>query len=597
MAGKIATVIGIDLGTTNSCVGIWKNGRVEILANAEGSRVTPSVVSFTQNDGILVGIPASRKKAQNLEHTVYDMKRLLGKSFVDENVQKYMKYWPFKVVSSDSNNRNAPPVVQVISQNRWIHQRPVDISAKVLRKMKETAELVARTPITRAVITVPAYFNQNQRLETIEAAKLAGLETMELITEPAAAAYGYGFDSHKYNNYKILVFDLGGGTFDVSIIEVVNGVFEVRAVDGDTNLGGRDFDNLLFEHCNKKIKEQFGQNRDCSQNKKLQQKLLGKCEKLKINLSGSMEDSIYLGDLFADIDDEIYVTRDDFQCSAKLKPSDINEILLVGGSSRIPAISERLSKMFPGQKLNHSINVDEAVAYGAAVRAAQLCESVKNQVPNISLIEATPLSLGTDIVGGRFSPLIMKNSQVPVKVETNRITVFNDQSSMEFSIYEGERKLVQHNNLLGKFRIEGLSKGAAGSVKVKLVFELDKNGILHASASHQKTDGTSVNASFDLNYNEKRTADMRSIEEMLSEAKIFEKEDQAEYDRRNALIELEIAIRKVQYEIANTLSYNRATKETQCRVIEDWVKQNQDASKEVLEQKLKAFKIACGITG
>ncbi|KAI1693452.1 hsp70 protein domain-containing protein [Ditylenchus destructor] len=576
-----------------------------------GFRVTPSVVSFT-NDDILVGNPASRKKIQNLENTVYDMKRLFGKSFLDENVQRYMKYWPFKLLSSDPNNRDAAPIIEVRSSGNLLHQRPVDISAKVLRKMKETAELVVDTPITRAVITVPAYFNQAQKVETREAANLAGLETMELITEPAAAAYAYGFDSLKYNKNKLLVFDLGGGTFDVSIIEVANGFFKVLAVGGDTNLGECDFDSALFEHCNEKVKELFGL--DCSHdnNRKIRQLLLRKCEKLKINLSNSSKDSVYLGDLFAvvsSIDAEIIVTQDVFQqvChsllsklmtitsetlkSANLKPSDITEILLVGGCSRIPAISERLCKIFPGKKLNRAINVDEVVAYGAAVRAAQLCENVKNEVPKISLIEATPLSLGTDIGGGRFFPMILKNSQVPTKVEKSFCTGLNDQSSMRFQIYEGERKLSLHNNLLGEFAIEGLSKGAARSTAVKFVFELDKNGILHARASHQKTDGTSVHASFDLNYNEKRTADMRSIEEMLRDAKIFEKEDQAEYDRKDALIKLEVAIRKVQYEIANTVPHDRTFKETQCRGYEDWIKQNQDASKEVFEQKLKAFEI------
>uniref|UniRef100_A0A915DPI1 Uncharacterized protein n=1 Tax=Ditylenchus dipsaci TaxID=166011 RepID=A0A915DPI1_9BILA len=472
------------------------------------------------------------------------MKRLLGKKFSDDNVQKHMKYWPFLVKSDDKDGR---PIVVVNTNNSSTKLQPIDISSKVLIKMKETAERVVQKKVNKAVITVPAYFNQAQKMETIEAAKLAGLQTLELITEPSAAAYAYGFDSNRFDDYKILVFDLGGGTFDVSVIEVA--------------------------------------------------------------LSSSTEESIYLGDLFADLEEELYISRNDFEtrCNeliektmeitlktlqeAKLSKQDINEVLLVGGSSRIPVITRLLTEMFSGKRLNCSVNVDEAVAFGAAVRAAQLCDKTKSEIkPNITLVEATPLSLGIMIDGGRFRAMIPRNSQLPTKVETSFFTTVNDQQTMRFCIYEGERKLVQHNNYLGKFSLTGLSKGAAESVSVKLVFELDKNGILHAHASHK-----TAKESLHLEYKHNHVSDQQTIEEMLRDAKIFQEQDQAEYDRIAAQTNLEIAIRKVQYELNNsTLSAaDKLHKYNQCVEYEKWLQENENSSAKVYAYQLDSFKTAC----
>uniref|UniRef100_A0A915CUR2 Heat shock protein 70 n=1 Tax=Ditylenchus dipsaci TaxID=166011 RepID=A0A915CUR2_9BILA len=560
-------VVGIDLGTT-------------ILAQFRRLPCHPSCVSYT-DDGVLVGNPATRKLVSNAENTVYDMKRLIGKKIFDENVQKHMKYWPFKVTSDELSH----PLVEVNSDSMCLLQRPVDISAKVLKKMVETAELSTQSVINKAVITVPAYFNQSQKAETIEAAKLAGLEVLELITEPSAAAYAYGYDSGKFDNYKILVFDFGGGTFDVSIIEVKEGQFRVMAIGGDTNLGGRDIDNHLLDYCIDEIETTYG--RKISGNKKLRQKLLTKCEALKVALSSTKEESIFLGDLFADLDEELLVDRVtlDDECEelfekaisltqqtiddAGLSADDINEVLLVGGTSRIPKLQEMLAEMFMDKSLNNTINLDEAVAYGAAIRATQL----------------QPLCRSSEHLWRSLPPIIAKNSNIPNQQSTSLYTSVNDQNAMRFQIYEGERRLIKDNNFLGEFTLLDLPKGIVGSVKAELILNIDKNGIMHVSASN----GERI-SKLTINYNLKKSNDV-NVEEMIKEAKLFEEQDSAEYERLRAKSDLQVEIEKAQYNLEKhntsaTQSYIAAL----CKNMTDWVKSNETASKQAFKTQLTQFK-------
>uniref|UniRef100_A0A914QD30 Heat shock protein 70 n=1 Tax=Panagrolaimus davidi TaxID=227884 RepID=A0A914QD30_9BILA len=548
MPADVSQVIGIDLGTTFSVVGIWKDGKVEIIANKEGFRTTPSCVSYTTKE-LLVGNAAKIKQDQNLENTVYDMKRLLGKEY-DPEIGKKMG-WPF-VVKKGTDDR---PSIHVKHLKESKIVSPEDVSALILKKMKETIERNTGEKISKAVITVPAYFSQAQKQATINAAKIAELEVKELITEPAAAAYAYGFHNKNFENHNLLVFDFGGGTFDVVLIKVEKASFQVESIEGDTQLGGRDIDTVLVEHFAKKIEELHGTG--VLEDKRLRQKLLKECVEIKHLL-------LYLGNVLPDIDEDddedttcIKITREEFDeicdelfkriisitqnclLEAKMKPSDMHKVLLIGGSSRIPKLQELLADIFTKNKLDCSLHPDEAVAIGAAVRAAQICGTTTFNAPPMTLIEATPLSLGTDTLHGIFSILIPRNTCIPCRKTSTFYTSENDQKVVTFEIFEGQRPLTVSNNSLGIFSIENVTPGVAGSQAILLTFDLNKNGILKVSASHKDE-----KAELRINYIQNKSP-QKNIEDLLKEAKLFKEQDNKTYAAMKAKSSLGQSINKI----------------------------------------------------
>uniref|UniRef100_A0AC35ERS1 Heat shock protein 70 n=1 Tax=Panagrolaimus sp. PS1159 TaxID=55785 RepID=A0AC35ERS1_9BILA len=605
MPADVSQVIGIDLGTTFSVVGIWKNGKAEIIANKEGSRTTPSCVSYTPKE-LLVGNAAKTKQDQNLENTVYDMKRLLGKAY-DPEIGKKMG-WPF-VVKKGTDDR---PLIHVKHLKEPKTVSPEDVSALILKKMKETIERNTGGKISKAVITVPAYFSQAQKQATINAAKIAELEVKELITEPAAAAYAYGFHNKNFDNHNLLVFDFGGGTFDVVLIKVEKASFQVESIEGDTQLGGRDIDTILVEHFAKKIEELHGT--DVLEDKRLRQKLLKECVEIKHLLSSDQEAELYLGNVLPDIDEDddedttcIKITREEFDeiCDelfkriisitqnclfeAKMKPADMHKVLLIGGSSRIPKLQELLADIFTQDKLDCSLNADEAVAIGAAVRAAQICETTTFNAPPMTLIEATPLSLGTDTTHGRFSILIPRNTCIPCRKTSTFYTSANDQKVATFEIFEGQRPLTVNNNFLGKFSIGNITPGVASSQAILLTFDLNKNGILKVSASHKDE-----KAELRINYIQNKSP-QKNIEDLLKEAKLFKEQDDKTYAAMNAKSSLGTSINKVKYRILKeTLTDSQKTQlQNAVNEVEKWFKDTTSNEKNVYEEKKTAFENLC----
>ncbi|KAI1723170.1 hsp70 protein [Ditylenchus destructor] len=598
-----STVLGIDLGTTFSCVGVWRDSDVEILEDSEGNRLTASCVSYSEN-GCVVGELALRKRVDNLQNTVYDMKRVLGKTYKQLIEQILTKYWPFRII----DNGEKLPVVELDFNGRKETKTPTMVSAAVLKKIRQTAELRLNKKVEHAVITVPAKFDQLQRTATMKAAKLAGLHVMELITEPAAAAFAFGYDSRKFHGYKILVFDLGGGTLDVTIVKVVSSHFTVRGVEGDMNLGGRDFDNILFEICNKKIMDQHGI--DCNASPMLKQMLLIQCEALKRNLSD--RDSFWL-DLHEVFGMDAYkckivtVSREEFEthCCHLLKraedtvlrvlretsmqPKDLDVIVLVGGSSRLPMVRKLLREIFPDKVLNVSMNPDEAIARGAALRAAQLSKHEEDNKLNLmKLTEVTPLSLGigTGVDSEDFVPIIERNSLVPMKRTELFTNSKNHKRQMTFRIFEGEHKITRNNRFLGQLKLHyhKPSLGKAGSARIALSMELDRNGILTVTARL----GDQIK-SLDIDYNKEKTSD-QNIEAKLISSANAELEGK-EYNRRRAKNALAMAIEKVKFDLTKRakLSRNQKIVDQKCKRFREWLKDNPDATEAEFKHKLEAF--------